>query len=116
MKKKYHVIGLMSGTSLDGLDLAYCIFAQERGKWKYTIKKAKTISYNEIQRERLLKAHSCSGEELISFHSEFGGYVGDEVKKFVNRNGIKQVDFVASHGHTVFHSPQQGYTFQLGNG
>lgn len=113
---KYNVIGLMSGTSLDGLDIAYCTFKLENGKWRYSINCAETISYNKEWNNKLKGAHLLSGEILIETHNEYGEYSGRAVLKFMHKNKLKNIDFVSSHGHTVFHKPDKGYTFQLGNG
>jgi anhydro-N-acetylmuramic acid kinase len=118
--KSYHVIGLMSGTSLDGLDIADCSFAPFRGlgakKWQYRINKAETIPYKQYWSDRLSKIHTYSGEELIFLHNEYGKYLGNEVVKFIGKNKIPKPDFIASHGHTIFHQPKKRFTFQLGNG
>lgn len=112
-----HVIGLMSGTSLDGLDLAYCIFRQEEpdNSWAYEVPKAVTVPYPEALRQRLAQAMSLSGYELMLLHNELGHFIGQQVKDFM-ANFAGEVELVASHGHTVFHRPDLGLTTQIGNG
>jgi anhydro-N-acetylmuramic acid kinase len=114
--KIYRVIGIMSGTSLDGIDLAACRFSKVRGKWEYAIQKATTIPYNKYWKSAVSSAHLQSGESLISLNIAYGKYLGEQVRKFIVDQKIGSVDFVASHGHTVFHQPFLGYTFQLGDG
>ncbi|OWF46277.1 uncharacterized protein LOC110455968 [Mizuhopecten yessoensis] len=108
-------LGCMSGSSLDGLDLCHVEFTGdiETDIWGYHILDASTVSYSPELTERLRNAAKLSGEELIKLHMEYGHYLGATIKDFL---GNKHVDFIASHGHTVFHQPHLGYTFQLGDG
>lgn len=112
----YHVIGLMSGTSLDGLDIAYCSFSSQNKKWGFSIKKATTIKYGKPWLKRLSGAHHLSAEELLLLHNEYGSFLGISVAEFVKKHGIRKVNFISSHGHTIFHQPGKHFTFQLGNG
>ncbi len=112
--KNYHVIGIMSGTSLDGLDIAYCVF-QKKEHWKYKIAKANTINYSHIWKNKLINASSLNKKGLSLLSKEFGTYIGQEVNKFIKQNNVA-VDFVASHGHTIFHDPAKGLTLQIGDG
>ena len=113
----YSGIGLMSGTSVDGLDLCYVEFTGDISSdvWGYCIKKAVTVPYTEDWVTRLKQAPSLSGLDLIKLHVEYGHFVGECVSRFIDQEVIK-VDFVASHGHTVFHQPEKRFTFQLGCG
>jgi anhydro-N-acetylmuramic acid kinase len=111
MSKPLTILGVMSGTSLDGVDLALCTF-DEGGQ--YTIADAKTISYSENWVNKLVAAEKCGGRELILLHRAYGRYLGELCKEFMG-NSMKP-DFIASHGHTIFHEPQNGLTFQLGCG
>jgi anhydro-N-acetylmuramic acid kinase len=106
----------MSGTSLDGLDIAYCRFKHEEKKWKFSIKKAVTLKYENNWLNKLGAAQDIPGEELIELHNQYGAYLGNAVRKFIKENKIEKVDFVASHGHTIFHQPEKHFTFQLGHG
>ena len=112
---KYRVIGVMSGTSLDGLDLACCNFELIRNKWKYNIQEAETIPYDSGVVHFLASAYNSSASELIEKDHVFGNYIGKKVIEFIQKHNLK-VDLVASHGHTIFHQPEKGYSFQLGNG
>ncbi len=114
MTLKY-IIGTMSGTSLDGLDIACCSFARGKNRWEYTIKEAITIPYTPDLVNLLKGAAGCSGMELIERHHEYGKYIGSEVLHFLELKKCK-ADLIASHGHTVFHQPGKGIAFQLGNG
>jgi anhydro-N-acetylmuramic acid kinase len=110
------VIGLMSGTSLDGLDICLVKFTEENGGWKYEIEKAETVRYSGEWINGLLAAEKKSGDELDQFSAAYGKYLGECVKDFISRNKISPPDFIASHGHTIFHQPEKGITFQAGDG
>lgn len=114
-KNNFKVIGLMSGTSLDGLDIAYCHFKKREKGWSYSIKKAKTLKYPSAWIEKLSTAQHLSGEELIELDTAYGQFLGKACDRFRKLHKLK-VDFIASHGHTIFHQPQKGFTYQLGNG
>ncbi len=111
----YHVIGLMSGTSLDGVDLAYCIFTYENRNWIYKILNTATFSYSRDWEGRLSGLMAVSGQELIATDHAYGRYLGELVKEFITENNLKP-DFISSHGHTVFHQPEQHISLQVGNG
>jgi anhydro-N-acetylmuramic acid kinase len=110
----YKVIGLMSGTSLDGLDIAYCVFKKENGSWTFSIEKAATLAYTASWTKMLSTAHLLSGEALLALDAAYGKFLGKACVAFVKKHKLK-VDFIASHGHTIFHQPKNGFTFQLGN-
>ncbi|MCD6068298.1 MAG: anhydro-N-acetylmuramic acid kinase [Bacteroidetes bacterium] len=111
----FTVIGLMSGTSLDGLDIACCEFTRKGKTWNFDIKAADTIQYSISLAEKLAKAHLMPAEEFWRTHVEFGQFCGTEVKKFIQAKRLKPM-LVASHGHTVFHQPENGFTCQIGDG
>ncbi|MDQ4140430.1 MAG: anhydro-N-acetylmuramic acid kinase, partial [Bacteroidota bacterium] len=111
----YHVIGLMSGTSLDGVDLAYCIFTKKNQNWIYKIYYTTTLPYTFFWKQRLNALMGVSAEKFILADHEYGTYLGEAVREFVSTNGITP-DFIASHGHTIFHQPDQNISYQLGNG
>ncbi|MDX1286009.1 MAG: anhydro-N-acetylmuramic acid kinase [Draconibacterium sp.] len=108
-------IGVMSGTSLDGLDLAAVEFLLEEGKWNFNLTAAETIPYTSDWEHKLQQAPFLSGEELTELNSNYGRLLGKEIKNFVTEKKISP-DLIASHGHTVFHRPDKGYTLQIGNG
>lgn len=113
--KNWHVIGLMSGTSLDGVDLVYAKFTLNQG-YTFEILQKKSIVYSEIWKNRLQDAFGYSGEKLTILDADYGKFLGELVMNFRLENGIENLDFVASHGHTIFHRPEQGYTLQIGSG
>ncbi len=101
-----NVLGLMSGTSLDGLDLCLANFKFNDGKWSYRIVKAEDETYPAELTRMLDNAQSLSAEEYARLDSYYGSYLGSRVKAFVERNGLQgKVDAVASHGQTIFHQP-----------
>ncbi|MGQ1785646.1 anhydro-N-acetylmuramic acid kinase [Saccharicrinis sp. GN24d3] len=113
-KNTYKAVGLMSGTSLDGLDLVLSEFVRSRNVWDFKILKGKTVEYSGKMKEDLSRAQRLSAYDFVELHRRYGQYMGQEVAKFVSDEiGI---DFVASHGHTVFHEPGKNVTFQIGCG
>ncbi|WP_424989197.1 anhydro-N-acetylmuramic acid kinase [Flagellimonas sp.] len=111
----FKVIGLMSGTSLDGLDIAYCHIWRTGDRWDFEIKKTKGIPYDHGLKEQLRKSLYLSASELLAFDVKYGIWLGERVKDFIQSAGI-EVDFIASHGHTSHHRPELGFTHQLGSG
>lgn len=114
-KKNYNVIGVMSGTSLDGIDLAHIHFVVKEDKWSYEILESETISYSIDWLNKLKVAVSFSKEELIKLNEDYTELLGKIIKSFVDRHQIKNLDAVCSHGHTILHQPQNGFTLQIGN-
>jgi len=112
---KYHVLGLMSGTSLDGLDMAHCTFEQLDNRWVYKLNAAETISLPESLSAKLKSATKLSGENLTELDNELGRWYGTCVNDFLKNKTLK-IDLIASHGHTVFHQPESGLTLQIGSG
>ncbi len=112
---KFSAIGIMSGTSLDGLDMAYCIFEYKHNQWKYEIKHAETIAYDKEWKNKLQNIENQSALEFNLTHVAYGHWIGKEVKKFIDKHHIS-VDFIASHGHTIFHQPEKQLTTQIGSG
>jgi len=113
--KTWKTIGLMSGSSLDGLDIAYAEFWKEQNRWQYHLMVGETVEYSEKWLQILQNIREYSKSELQSLHKQFGTLMGEYVKQFVQKHKLKP-NLLASHGHTVFHNPAEGYTFQLGDG
>ena len=113
--KTYFAIGLMSGTSLDGLDICYAQF-QNATHWEFEILKTETIPYSPELKNRLQNAILLSAEDLLALDKEYGFYLGEKTQEFISKNNIADLDFIASHGHTVFHQPQRKFTLQIGDG
>ena len=114
-QEEYKVLGMMSGTSLDGLDMAYCRFWQEEGQWKYAIDEAATLPYSEGQKKELQEAIDLDPQALFDLHHRYGRWLGRMAKEFLENHDLK-ADFISSHGHTIHHRPEEGYTFQAGDG
>ncbi|MFT4696496.1 MAG: anhydro-N-acetylmuramic acid kinase, partial [Urechidicola sp.] len=114
-KNTYKAIGLMSGTSCDGIDMVYCSFHFDK-QWSYKILTAKMVDYSPEWIRKLRNAIHLSEEELTQFDRELGTYFGKETKQFIEENNLTEIDFIASHGHTVFHKPEKGITVQIGSG
>lgn len=108
-------IGLMSGSSLDGLDMALVRFNEESDKYRFQILEAETLPYPEYWVKQLSEAFHKQPEDLVQLDKDFGKYLGEQVLAFANKHNTRP-DFVASHGHTIFHRPEEHYTLQIGDG
>jgi anhydro-N-acetylmuramic acid kinase len=115
--EKYKAIGLMSGSSLDGLDIAYCGFSEENGKWDFDILKTEVIAYPDEWTQEIKGLPVSNAKNLWEVHAALGNYFGEQVTDFIKRNSLTDaVDLVASHGHTIFHFPEKKFTTQIGDG
>lgn len=113
----YRAIGLMSGSSLDGLDIAFVEFHENAGKWTYEIKEAACSPYSDEWLGRLKQAISLSALDYQQLHADYGHYIGKKVNDFIKEHQLQyQVAMIASHGHTTFHVPGRKMTAQLGDG
>ena len=112
---QYKVIGLMSGTSLDGLDLCYSLITKENDKWSFEILETKSVSYSEDMQTELKDAIFLKADELLQFHNTYGTWLGQQAKQFILEKKLEP-DFISSHGHTTHHQPENGLTFQIGSG
>ena len=113
----YYVIGLMSGSSLDGLDIAYTELEETRGAWGFKLVHTACIPYPEKWCASLVHAVHLNVDGFLKLHTAYGRYTGELVNDFIARHHLgHKVHFIASHGHTVFHEPANGATFQLGDG
>ena len=106
---------MMSGTSLDGLDIAAIQFHFVNQKWSFEIMEAETFTYNKDWEKRLRTSTGLSGEQLIQLHTDYGRFLGTEINRFIKNSGFVP-EIIASHGHTVFHQPENHFTFQAGSG
>ncbi len=113
--KNTTILGLMSGTSLDGLDLCAVNFQFINDKWNFEILNSETINYSEKLKAKFRNATKMSSEELLKFDIELGQLFGGLTKQFIKSNSLN-VDYVSSHGHTIFHQPENGFTLQIGSG
>jgi len=105
----------MSGTSLDGLDLAFCHIWQEENSWKFEIHQTESISYSSEMQGKLKDSIFLPADELLQFNNTYGTWLGKQAKTFIEKNDL-EVDYIASHGHTTHHQPENGLTFQIGSG
>ena len=113
----YRVIGLMSGSSLDGLDIAWVEFQENGGKWNYTILESGCYAYNEEWIQRLKNATALPALDYQLLHVDYGHLTGKLVNRFIEEHQLNyQVALIASHGHTTFHFPSKKMTAQLGDG
>lgn len=113
--KEYTALGLMSGSSLDGVDLAFCRFFEKGQSWHYRIEVTETIPYPEVWKHFLIESLNVGAAELSARDVKFGNYLGRLINDFLKRRNLRP-DLIASHGHTLFHQPEQGFSFQLGSG
>jgi anhydro-N-acetylmuramic acid kinase len=112
----YRVIGVMSGSSLDGLDIAFVELHANAGRWDFDIITAETVAYSSDWVEKLRGAVHLDIKDYLLLHSEYGHYIGRQVKDFIDRHNLAyKVALVSSHGHTTFHVPPF-MTGQLGDG
>ena len=112
--KQFKIIGLMSGTSLDGLDIVYVNFYQDKN-WKYEIINSKTYMY---EKKWISSLENISKEKInyvIKIDRDYTKLMSDYILKFINEFSIKEIDFVSSHGHTALHQPSNSLTYQIGN-
>lgn len=110
----YNVIGVMSGTSLDGIDLAHCTFTHN-SQWNFEILQAETIEYPAVWVDKLKSLVTLTKAELLQLDEEYTLFLGNAIRQFIQKNKISNLDAVCSHGHTALHQPQNGLTYQIGN-
>ena len=111
--KTHRILGMMSGTSLDGLDLALAELSRDGDHWEYRLLATRGLPYGSDLRGRLEASIGWTAPDLLAFHAEYGTWLGRQARQFLDQTGL-QADAVASHGHTVHHRPGRGFTFQLG--
>ena len=113
-KKSYSVIGLMSGTSCDGLDIAHCVFSKAENEWQYEILNVKSIDYSKKMRNKLIQCSKLDSLSLKKLDNKLGEFFSNSVKSFISSHKIS-ADLISSHGHTVFHDIKLQLTYQIGN-
>ncbi len=114
-KETYNVVGVMSGTSLDGIDLAHIRFSIEAGKWNFEILETETVSYNNDWLNKLKNAVEFSKQELQTLDFDYTILLANVISAFIESRPLQNLDAVCSHGHTILHQPQDGVTLQIGN-
>jgi anhydro-N-acetylmuramic acid kinase len=118
MKSNYIIIGIMSGTSLDGIDITCTEYIWEENTWRFELLFCKTYNYSDKDSATLKNATQLSAAELIQLDKKLGKLFGESVLLFLEEFSInkKNIDAIASHGHTIFHQPEKGFTYQIGCG
>ena len=116
MAKTYNIIGVMSGSSLDGLDICFCSFEHSEKGWTFSMPYAETYAYSSKWKNHLKTAFQSTAKAFVELDKNFGELIGQKISDFIREHQIKHVDFVASHGHTVFHNPENNYSSQIGSG
>ncbi len=114
-KENYSVVGVMSGTSLDGIDLAHLVFSIQNNLWSFEILESETVCYSEDWIRQLKNAVTFSTEELVELNKNYTQLLGNTIADFISNYQIKNLDAVCSHGHTILHQPKKGITLQIGN-
>lgn len=102
----------MSGTSLDGVDLAICSFTKNKN-WHYKIEKSTTIKYSKYWLETLSNLHKKPEKIINEIDLKYGDLLSKLCNKFLKN---EKIDYISSHGHTIFHQPENNFTLQIGNG
>jgi len=110
----YKVIGVMSGTSLDGIDLAYIHFEKQE-RWSFKILTAETIPYQKTLAQQLQDAITYDDETLTQFDISYTKFLAVTIQSFISTHKITNLDAICSHGHTILHQPENGITYQIGN-
>ncbi len=115
---KKEIIGLMSGTSLDGLDIAHVEFISENNKVNYKLMKTSTIAYPTDLLEHLRNVNSLGIDEIQILNKKIGVFFANQINIFISQHKIskKNIDAIASHGQTILHQPENGFTLQIGCG
>lgn len=113
--RDFKVIGLMSGSSLDGVDIAYVNFSHDNKRWFFQIVEAGNVPYSSYWKEQLAEAFNKKPEDLKELDKEYGRYLGTITKRFIEKYELVP-KLIASHGHTIFHRPDEGFTLQIGDG
>jgi len=114
-KNNYNVIGVMSGTSLDGIDLSHIKFRLENDKWIFEILESETIGYSQSWINKLKSAVDFSESQLEKLNQDYTRLLSTIISTFIEKHKIDNLDAVCSHGHTILHQPQNGFTLQIGN-
>ena len=110
-----NIVGIMSGTSVDGLDIALCRFYTENNSVQFDLLCAETIAYEPVWKQRLQNAYNATAEQYFKLHSLYGEFIAAQANQFLTKHHQKAT-YIASHGHTIFHRPELGFTTQIGCG
>lgn len=111
---EYYVIGVMSGTSLDGVDLAYLHFKKDE-EWSYDIIHGETVAYTSKWVKQLREAIHFASTDLDHLNKDYTNLLARLINSFIEKYQLTRIDAVCSHGHTILHQPENGVTLQIGN-
>jgi len=115
MSNVYHAIGIMSGTSLDGIDISLSSYSYDKNSaWSFDIKKTTTISYSEELKHQLAGATELSGLALKLLENEWSNFAAKQINQFL-KNSVIKPELIGNHGHTIFHQTDKKLTYQLAN-
>lgn len=114
-KNSYDIIGVMSGTSLDGIDIAHIRLDYVDEKWSFEILVSETILYSKLWKQALQSAINHSETQLERLNFKYTEKLAQEIGDFISKYRIRELDAVCSHGHTILHRPDKGFTLQIGN-
>jgi len=114
-KTEYRIVGVMSGTSLDGIDLVYVSFYNKIGSWSFKINSSETVAYPKKWFNILKHLVSKSIKEVAEIDANYTQFLAKIIKEFIKNNNINDIDAVCSHGHTALHQPENKLTYQIGN-
>ncbi|MBT8246058.1 MAG: anhydro-N-acetylmuramic acid kinase [Winogradskyella sp.] len=114
LTNQYFVVSVMSGTSLDGIDILYSKFSFNT-KWDFKIIEFETLNYPENWVSKLKQLTKFTKTELKAIDDEYSVYLANQISEFIEIKRISNINFIASHGHTALHNPAEGYTYQIGN-
>ena len=112
--KNYRVLGIMSGTSLDGLDMALCNFKYLNQKWNFELISTHFIEYSNDWKEKLSNLF-YNNKNINKIELQYSEFISESVNNFIKKYNL-EVDYISSHGHTIFHNPEKGITKQIGRG
>lgn len=116
LSKQVRALGLMTGTSLDALDIACADFVQDSARnYTYEWVAVKSVPLPNTLRQNLIDVYNGTAVQMAELHYSFSRWVAREVNAFVAEQSLKNINIIGYHGQTIFHAPQSGYTFQLGN-
>jgi anhydro-N-acetylmuramic acid kinase len=114
LKPNYNIVGVMSGTSLDGIDIIHTSFVLE-DYWKFKIHHTETVKYSNKWKAILSQLVSKSLNDLEKIDVLYSEYLASKILDFIQKYNIENLDFIASHGHTALHQPEKRLTYQIGN-
>tara|TARA_E500000178_G_scaffold282461_1_gene283063 strand:+ start:673 stop:1734 length:1062 start_codon:yes stop_codon:yes gene_type:complete len=110
----FYVIGVMSGTSLDGVDIVYVKFTKNE-IWSFEIIFSQTFKYDDSITRLIADLSTKNLEVIKKIDVEYSHKLAKIINQFISQFSIKKIDFISSHGHTAIHNPSNAITYQIGN-